>query len=76
LYPVVDAAFQESPAGYYRDGIEWTMERGTTNPSTSAFIWVLELLDERLDQATGNGRADVLQPRHRCKRLRHVLYLW
>jgi hypothetical protein len=41
LYPLVDAAFQDTLAGYYRDGIERTMERGRTNPYGIGvpFIW-------------------------------------
>ena len=41
LYPLVDAAFQDTLAGYYRDGIERTMARGRTNPYGIGvpFIW-------------------------------------
>ncbi len=41
LYPLVDAALQDTLAGYYRDGIERTMERGRTNPYGIGvpFIW-------------------------------------
>jgi endoglucanase len=41
LHPLVDAAFQDTLAGYYRDGIERTMERGRTNPYGIGvpFIW-------------------------------------
>ncbi len=41
LYPLVDAAFQDTLAGYYRDGIERTMERGRANPYGIGvpFIW-------------------------------------
>jgi hypothetical protein len=41
LYPLVDAAFQDTLAGYYRDGIEHAMERGRTNPYDIGvpFIW-------------------------------------
>ncbi len=41
LYPLVDTAFQDTLAGYYRDGIERTMERGRTNPYGIGvpFIW-------------------------------------
>jgi len=41
LYPLVDAAFQDSLAGYYRDGIERIVARGRTNPYGIGvpFIW-------------------------------------
>ena len=41
LYPLVDAAFRDTLAGYYRDGIERTMERGRANPYGVGvpFIW-------------------------------------
>jgi hypothetical protein len=41
LYPLVDAAFQDTLAGYYRDGIERTMARGRTNPYGIGvpFLW-------------------------------------
>jgi hypothetical protein len=41
LYPLVDSALQDTLAGYYRDGIERTMERGRTNPYGIGvpFIW-------------------------------------
>ena len=41
LHPLVAAAFQDTLAGYYRDGIERTMERGRTNPYGIGvpFIW-------------------------------------
>lgn len=41
LYPLVDAAFQDTLAAYYRDGIERTMARGRTNPFHIGvpFIW-------------------------------------
>jgi hypothetical protein len=41
LYPLVPAAFQDTLAGYYRDGIERTMARGRTNPYGIGvpFIW-------------------------------------
>jgi len=41
LYPLVDAAFRDTLAGYYRDGIERTMARGRTNPYGIGvpFIW-------------------------------------
>jgi endoglucanase len=41
LYPLVDAAFRDTLAGYYRDGIERTMGRGKTNPFGIGvpFIW-------------------------------------
>ena len=32
LYPLVDTAFRDTLAGYYRDGIERTIERGQSNP--------------------------------------------
>ncbi|MFV1980754.1 MAG: glycoside hydrolase family 9 protein, partial [Rhodothermia bacterium] len=42
LYPLVDAAFRDTLAGYYRDGIERTIERGRTNPYSIGvpFLWV------------------------------------
>lgn len=41
LYPLVDEAFQDTLAGYYRDGIEHTMRRGSQNPYQIGvpFIW-------------------------------------
>jgi endoglucanase len=41
LYPLVDTALRDTLAGYYRDGIERTMERGRTNPFGIGvpFIW-------------------------------------
>jgi len=41
LYSLVDAALQDTLAGYYRDGIERTMARGRTNPYGIGvpFIW-------------------------------------
>ena len=41
LYPHVDAAFQDTLAGYYRAGIEATLRRGQGNPYTIGvpFIW-------------------------------------
>jgi hypothetical protein len=41
LYPLVDPALRDTLAGYYRDGIERTMERGRTNPYGIGvpFIW-------------------------------------
>jgi hypothetical protein len=41
LHPLVDAAFQDTLAGYYRDGIERTTERGRRNPYGIGvpFIW-------------------------------------
>jgi len=41
LYPLVDPAFQDTLAGYYRDGIEHTMARGRRNPFDIGvpFIW-------------------------------------
>ncbi len=41
LYPLVDSAFQDTLAGFYRDGIERTMERGRKNPYGIGvpFIW-------------------------------------
>ncbi len=41
LYPLVDAAFQDTLSGYYRDGIERTMARGRGNPFGIGvpFIW-------------------------------------
>jgi hypothetical protein len=41
LYPLVDAAFRDTLAGYYRDGIERTTVRGRANPYGIGvpFIW-------------------------------------
>lgn len=41
LYPLVEAAFRDTLAGYYRDGIERTIERGRTNPYSIGvpFLW-------------------------------------
>lgn len=41
LYPLVDPAFQDTLATYYRDGIEHTLRRGRTNPFGIGvpFIW-------------------------------------
>ena len=41
LYPLVDPEFQEKLAGFYRTGIQNTMERGNTNPYQMGvpFIW-------------------------------------
>ena len=41
LYPLVDSAFQQKLAGYYRAGIEKTIQRGSTNPFDIGvpFIW-------------------------------------
>lgn len=41
LYPHVDAAFQDTLAAYYRDGIEHALRRGSTNPFRIGvpFIW-------------------------------------
>jgi hypothetical protein len=41
LYPLVDPVFQEKLAGYYKTGIEKTMQRGSTNPFNIGvpFIW-------------------------------------
>jgi hypothetical protein len=41
LYPLVDADFQDTLAGYYRDGIDHTVERGRANPFGIGvpFIW-------------------------------------
>ena len=41
LYPLVGEAFQDTLAGFYRDGIERTLERAQTNPYGIGvpFIW-------------------------------------
>jgi len=41
LHPYVDAAFRDTLAGYYRDGIEATLRRGRQNPYRIGvpFIW-------------------------------------
>jgi hypothetical protein len=41
LYPLVDSGFQDTLAGYYRDGIDHTVERGRANPFGIGvpFIW-------------------------------------
>jgi hypothetical protein len=65
LYPHVGAAFQDTLAGYYRDGIERTMERGRTNPYWIGvpFIWcsnnlVTALITQILlyERMTGDAR--------------------
>ena len=41
LYPLVDAAFRDTLAGYYRAGLDAAVQRGTTNPFRIGvpFIW-------------------------------------
>ena len=65
LYPHVEAAFQDTLAGYYRAGIEATLERGRRNPYQVGvpFIWCSNNLAAALitqillyEQMTGDTR--------------------
>jgi hypothetical protein len=74
LYPLVDAAFQDTLAGYYRDGIERIMARGATNPYGVGvpFLWCSNNLTSALitqillyQRMTGDARYHDVLLRHR-----------